>query len=192
MPSCDVAAVKPWYIAIVTAGPVHHLASRWSWAPYSRGTRTRSMKKRGYHQRMRSLLVLGASAVVLSLPPFVMVQPAPCAVGRIYQVAGSPGIQSAAPSPGPLTVASLNIAGESRISEAVAAWTNRRDVDVLFMQEVGGDEEDGESFSAALAQRLGFASAYAPARSYKETGNAQGLAIVSRYPLDDVAVRLLP
>lgn len=142
---------------------------------------------------MRSLLVLGASAVVLSAAPVPFDTPAPCAPGPIYEAAAAPATSIIPISAsGPLTLASLNIAGESRIAEAVAAWARHREVDVLFLQEVGGDDEDGASFAAALSQRLGFGSAYSPARPYGDTGNQQGLAIVSRYPLGDVSVRNLP
>jgi endonuclease/exonuclease/phosphatase family metal-dependent hydrolase len=142
---------------------------------------------------MRSLLVLGASAVLLAASPVPIDEPPPCAPGPIYQAAAAPVTATLpASASGPLTLASLNIAGESRIAEAVEAWTRHRAVDVLFLQEVGGDDEDGASFAAALGQRLGFGSAYAPARPYGDTGHQQGLAIVSRYPLDDVSVRMLP
>jgi endonuclease/exonuclease/phosphatase family metal-dependent hydrolase len=143
---------------------------------------------------MRSLLVLGVSAVVVAVAPAPVDEPAPCSAGPIYQEAAAP---SSGPTlqhdgSGPLTLASLNIAGEGRIAEVLAAWSRHREVDVLFLQEVGGDDEDGASFAAALSQRLGYGSAYSPARPYDDTGHQQGLAIVSRYPLEDVAVRMLP
>jgi endonuclease/exonuclease/phosphatase family metal-dependent hydrolase len=142
---------------------------------------------------MRSLLVLGVSAVlVTAAAPAPREEPAPCAAGPIYQAAGAPVGLALAPGARPLTLASLNIAGESRIAEALAAWTRHRDVDVLFLQEVGGDDEDGASFAAAVGQRLGFGSVYSPARPFGDTGHQQGLAVVSRYPLTDVAVRSLP
>jgi endonuclease/exonuclease/phosphatase family metal-dependent hydrolase len=142
---------------------------------------------------MRSLLVLGASAVLLAAAPVPIDEPPPCAPGPLYQAAAAPATATLPPSAsGPLTLASLNIAGESRIAEALAAWARHRAVDVLFLQEVGGDDEDGASFAAALSERLGFGSAYSPARPYGDSGNQQGLAIVSRYPLTDVSVRTLP
>ncbi len=142
---------------------------------------------------MRSILALGAAGVVLATVPVAGDEPVPCSVGRIYHAAPVPTAAAAPVAPaGFLTLASLNIAGESRIADAVAAWTSHRTVDVLFLQEVGGEDEDGESFAAALGQRLGFGAAYAPARPYGDTGNQQGLAIVSRYPIADVAVRMLP
>jgi endonuclease/exonuclease/phosphatase family metal-dependent hydrolase len=131
-------------------------------------------------------VLLAASPVPIDAPP-------PCAPGPIYQAASAPTPATLpGAATGPLTLASLNIAGESRIAEALAAWTSHRTVDVLFLQEVGGDDEDGASFTAAFSQRLGFGSAYSPARPYGDTGNHQGLAIVSRYPLTDVSVRRLP
>jgi endonuclease/exonuclease/phosphatase family metal-dependent hydrolase len=142
---------------------------------------------------MRSLLVLGASAVLVAAAPVPRDEPPPCAPGPVYEAGAAPDTATLpAPGAGPLILASLNIAGESRIAEALAAWTRLRAADVLFLQEVGGKDEDGASFAAALSQRLGFGSAYAPARPYDDTGNQQGLAIVSRYPLEDVSVRSLP
>jgi endonuclease/exonuclease/phosphatase family metal-dependent hydrolase len=131
--------------------------------------------------------------VVLAAQAVPTDQPSLCTAGRVYQVSATPGTSESQASAGrPLTIASLNIAGESQIAEPLTAWANHRTADVLFLQEVGGEDEDGASFAAALSQRLGYGSAYAPARPYGETGNAQGLAIVSRYPLADAGVRLLP
>ena len=142
---------------------------------------------------MRSLLVLGASIGVLAAPPLSFGVAVPCSPGPIYQAVAVPALTARQPpSAGPVTIASLNIAGESLIVDAIADWSRQRAVDVLFLQEVGGDDEDGQSVAAALGQRMGFASAYSPARPYADSGNAQGLAIVSRFPLTDVAVRPLP
>jgi endonuclease/exonuclease/phosphatase family metal-dependent hydrolase len=90
-----------------------------------------------------------------------------------------------------ITVGSLNLAGKAQIGDALAEWTERRGIDVLLLQEVGHAEIDGEPFAAALSQRLRFHSVYSPA-SILESGRAQGLAIVSRYPLEDVHVQSLP
>jgi endonuclease/exonuclease/phosphatase family metal-dependent hydrolase len=89
-----------------------------------------------------------------------------------------------------LTVASLNIAGQARITDALAAWTHDRSVDVLLLQEVGHGSSDGEAFLAGLNQRLGLRFAYAPT-DLVDSGRTQGLAIVSRYPLHDVRVHPL-
>jgi endonuclease/exonuclease/phosphatase family metal-dependent hydrolase len=86
-----------------------------------------------------------------------------------------------------VTVASLNIAGQARIADALATWAHDRSVDVLLLQEVGHASGDGGTFVAALSARLGAGFTYAPADRVGN-GHTQGLAIVSRYPLRDVRV----
>jgi endonuclease/exonuclease/phosphatase family metal-dependent hydrolase len=89
-----------------------------------------------------------------------------------------------------LTVASLNMAGQARIADALATWTRDRSVDVLLLQEVGHASGDGETFMSALNALLGAGFAYAPA-DLVGNGHTQGLAIVSRYPLRDIRVHRL-
>jgi endonuclease/exonuclease/phosphatase family metal-dependent hydrolase len=84
-----------------------------------------------------------------------------------------------------LTIASLNIAGHPQIADALLAWTRQRGIDVLLLQEVGHASTDGGAFTASLSERLGFHFAYAAADRIRDA-QTQGLAIVSRYPLDEV------
>ncbi len=97
-------------------------------------------------------------------------------------------IRAAAPVGPPragLTVASLNIAGEPRIQDALAKWIVDRDADVILLQEVGGRDVDGDAFAASVATRLGYSVVYAPAD--RLDGDATtGLAILSRVPIEDV------
>jgi len=97
-----------------------------------------------------------------------------------------PGTRTDAPA-GLFTIGSLNLAGKAQIGDALAAWTERRGIDVLLLQEVGHPLAGGEAFVAALSQRLGFHAVYAPAYIVGES-HTQGLAIVSRYPLDGIRV----
>ncbi len=76
------------------------------------------------------------------------------------------------------------MAGHARIEREVARWVRERTSDVLLLQEVGGDEVDGAAFAASLGKRLGYSVAYAPANRFGD--KTQGLAILSRQPLDDV------
>jgi len=85
-----------------------------------------------------------------------------------------------------LTIGSLNLAGQPKIGEHIAAWTAQRGIDVLLLQEVGHSSIDGETFVAALGERLGFHSVYAPADIFG--GRTQGLAILSRVPIEGVQV----
>ena len=109
---------------------------------------------------------------------------APFAVAR-----QEPGTRTDAPAR-PFTIGSLNLAGKAQIGDALAAWAERRGIDVLLLQEVGHPSVGGEAYVAALSERLGFHAVYAPAYVIGES-HTQGLAIVSRYPLDAVRVQRL-
>ena len=89
-----------------------------------------------------------------------------------------------------LSIASLNMAGRPDIGDELAAWAQQRTIDVLLLQEVGAKSADGAQFIAALSDRLGFHFVYAPADRLGK-GRTQGLAIVSRSPIDDEEVTVL-
>ncbi len=139
----------------------------------------------------RPVAALVCGWAVLSTPAALRSEPTPCATGEMSYVAAARAPEPSSASDHTLTVASLNIAGKGRIAGALSNWMRERSVDVLFLQEVGGEADDGAAFTAALAGRNGVASAYSPARPF-ESGHAQGLAILSRYPLGEVSVRALP
>lgn len=82
-------------------------------------------------------------------------------------------------------VGSLNIHGGHRINEPLVAWIESRSFDVVVLQEVGYESMDGETIATELANRLGFHAAYVPAFR-REGGETQGLAILSRYRLEDL------
>jgi endonuclease/exonuclease/phosphatase family metal-dependent hydrolase len=88
-------------------------------------------------------------------------------------------------------VGSLNMAADARTSEVLEDRTRKRSIDVLLLQEVGDDGVNGEVLIASLSSRLGFGFVFAPANLLQD-GATEGLAIVSRYPLDDISVRPLP
>ena len=89
------------------------------------------------------------------------------------------------------TIASLNLAGQAQIGDVVAAWVQKRGIDILLLQEVGDSSMDGQSVVSALGDRLMFHSLYAPAYVAGGT-HTQGLAIVSRYPLESARAVSLP
>jgi endonuclease/exonuclease/phosphatase family metal-dependent hydrolase len=62
--------------------------------------------------------------------------------------------------------------------------------DVVLVQEIEAYRAEGRSRARRLAEALGMAWCYAPART--EPGGSHGLAILSRYPLEAAAVRALP
>jgi endonuclease/exonuclease/phosphatase family metal-dependent hydrolase len=104
---------------------------------------------------------------------------------------GVVAVPSFLPAHEPFTVASLNMAADARNAEVVRDWTTEQSIDVVLLQEVGDRGVDGRTMIAALSSRLGFAFAYAPANVHDD-GVTEGLAIVSRYALDDVSVQQLP
>lgn len=135
-------------------------------------------------------VVYGLSAgPVAASPPTTPCVAAPVIVGDRPGGALPAVVPVARPAAAPLNVASLNIAGGGRVAESLSRWIAERSLDVLLLQEVGGRSTDGEAFIAEWSRRHDLSFVYAPANSYGG-GTAQGLAIVSRYPLSDV--RLLP
>ena len=109
--------------------------------------------------------------------------PKACAPLNVVQQKAPSSAETAGPS---LVIASLNMAGRPDIADHIVVWTAQRAIDVLLLQEVGHASEDGETFVAALGARLGFHSAYAPADIFG--AHTQGLAILSRFPVDGVQV----
>ena len=116
--------------------------------------------------------------------------PVPCAPEPATFVSVVGNVDGPADPDASLTIATLNMGGHAQIAEALSTWVYSRAIDVLLLQEVGNETEDGAAFIASLGQRLGLGFVYAPATRF-ESGNAQGLAIVSRYPLDEVSVQPL-
>jgi endonuclease/exonuclease/phosphatase family metal-dependent hydrolase len=115
----------------------------------------------------------------------------PCSAAPAAQVLPPAGPQAEEDSDtDDLTVASLNLAGRPELAEVLAVWVRERGADVVLLQETGGDDRDGAAFAADAGRRLGYASAYVPARDV-EPGRSQGLAILSRYPLERVRARAL-
>lgn len=108
---------------------------------------------------------------------------APCGQVPIIQRAAPETAER--PTEDSFTIGSLNMAGQPRTADPIAAWVRARAIDVLLLQEVGEHSLDGEAFVASLGQRLGYRVAYAPANRFGEK-EMQGLAMLSRDPLSDV------
>lgn len=73
-------------------------------------------------------------------------------------------------------------------AEAIAQTLEELQPDMVCLQEVW--EEGNENQAALLARQLGMTHAFAPDRS--ESGVSQGIALLSRWPLTEVAHRTLP
>jgi len=98
--------------------------------------------------------------------------------------------RAAEPSRSSLTVASLNMARQSelqRVSREVLSLRARRQVDVLFLQEVQRDAGEAPMIADELAEALQFSCLF-ETTDYWNDGGSQGLAILSRYPLKNVEV----
>jgi endonuclease/exonuclease/phosphatase family metal-dependent hydrolase len=95
-----------------------------------------------------------------------------------------------AAAPDSLTVGSVNIHGGHRITDPLVAWIESRSLDIVVLQEVGYASTDGATITTELAGRLGFHAAYVPAFR-RDGGETQGLATLSRYPLEDVQTESL-
>ena len=131
---------------------------------------------------MTRALALAMLFGAVSGPPAQAGQTGPCAPMPVTHRVASTIEQ---PAPRGTVIASLNMAGRADIRDVLVAWARQRAIDVLLLQEVGGQSEDGERFVTALGDRLGYHVAYAPANRFDET-HTQGLAIVSRQPLKEV------
>lgn len=137
--------------------------------------------------RIARAIACGALASAMSVFTAAPVQAAPCAATTASRQGGPAHSPSPARS---LTIGSLNIAGKHQIVEPLAAWVQKRGLDVVLLQEVGRASIDGERFASTLGGRLGFHAVYAEANVV--AGGSQGLAIVSRYTLDGTRVLTLP
>lgn len=79
-----------------------------------------------------------------------------------------------------MLVASWNVNSIRARTEQVRKWLERRNVDVLLLQELKGSE-----FPAAVFEELGYQSAAVTQKTYN------GVAILSRAPIEVISERLL-
>jgi endonuclease/exonuclease/phosphatase family metal-dependent hydrolase len=93
-----------------------------------------------------------------------------------------------------LRVATFNVhyAGEpEQIAAYIRASQEVSRADVIVIQETRAYDEEDTTRTQRIADGLAMTWAYAPARTLPE-GGTHGNAILSRYPLDNIAVRRLP
>ena len=105
--------------------------------------------------------------------------------GSFHQPVRSPALS--------LTATSLNLATETsfRNIQRELARVQLLQSDLFFFQEVEHHPDRGSLIIDRLAKHLGYDYLFAPAQRVGENG-AQGLAILSRYPLQDPEVVHLP
>ncbi len=92
-----------------------------------------------------------------------------------------------------LRVASWNVhfgGDPDNLAAQIDSSTEIARADVLLIQEVEAYPGEAATRTQRLADRLGMTWVYAPARV--EGSGTHGIATLSRYPLEDVAVRRLP
>jgi endonuclease/exonuclease/phosphatase family metal-dependent hydrolase len=93
----------------------------------------------------------------------------------------------------PLRVVTFNVERGDDVAAIAAALLGHPDLSsagLLLLQEEEGHPGEGGSRAARLADALGMAHAYIPARLMGD--GTHGLAILSAYPIDDVQTMRLP
>ena len=105
--------------------------------------------------------------------------------GRLHQPVRSPSAS--------LTATTLNLATETSFRRILRDLerVHLLQSDLLFFQEVEHYPDRGSRLTERLAEHLGYDYLFAPAQRVGKSG-AQGLAILSRYPLQDPKVVHLP
>jgi endonuclease/exonuclease/phosphatase family metal-dependent hydrolase len=74
-----------------------------------------------------------------------------------------------------------------QVSAEILNLVNERDVDVFFLQEVQRNAGESRAIAEALAEALGFHCLFQTTDFWGD-GGSQGLAILSRHPLQDTEV----
>jgi endonuclease/exonuclease/phosphatase family metal-dependent hydrolase len=99
---------------------------------------------------------------------------------------------AAARDDGQLLVVTYNVHMESaaRIARGLGGpWLER--ADVIFLQEIESHDREPASRAGQVAARLGMSYAYAPGYGLR-SGGSHGVAILSRWPLEDLELIELP
>jgi endonuclease/exonuclease/phosphatase family metal-dependent hydrolase len=91
-----------------------------------------------------------------------------------------------------ILVVTYNVHMESaaRIARALERPDLRR-ADLVFLQEIESHDREGLSRAGQIAARLGMSYAYAPGYGLR-SGGSHGVAILSRWPLEDLELIELP
>jgi endonuclease/exonuclease/phosphatase family metal-dependent hydrolase len=139
-----------------------------------------------------ALALLALSACVEQTDDGSAWQPAAEMTGALVPELGPTPTARAAPGC-TLRVATWNVhfgGDPDNLADHIQSSTEISRADVLMIQEVESYPTESASRTQRLADRLGMTWVYAPARI--EGSGTHGIAILSRYPLEDAAVRRLP
>lgn len=79
-----------------------------------------------------------------------------------------------------------------KIAKVLKGNDNLSKTDILLLQEVEDHPQEGSPRALRIASALGYYCSYAPARPAKKTGGTHGLAILSKYPLEEIRTLHLP
>lgn len=139
------------------------------------------------------IAVIGACTYRDGLPPsarkYRVWTPAADIDGPLRTERGSYGDTPTA-APDTLRIVTFNVLNGGDL-DAIAHVFDTHDqlagVDIVLLQEVQRARGADASGASYLAQRLGLHYVFAPAR-IKQRGEAHGLAILSRYPIDDARI----
>jgi endonuclease/exonuclease/phosphatase family metal-dependent hydrolase len=134
-----------------------------------------------------SFALVGCVSVIDEAGPW---EPASSITGELAPEFGPPPAD--APVPSTLRIASWNVHYGENV-ETLA--TNIRasalaDVDLWFLQEIESDVDEPGTRTRRLAEGLGLTWVYAPSRT--TDNGTHGIALLSRFPLDNVEIRRLP
>jgi endonuclease/exonuclease/phosphatase family metal-dependent hydrolase len=143
---------------------------------------------------MRGLLVVLASTGCVSLGeeagPW---EPVETITGELAPEIGPAPTPLDGPPPSTLRVATWNVhfAADPEKLAANLLGSELAKVDVLMIQETEAWPDEPVSRTRRIADALGMTWVYAPAR-LEDEGATHGIAMLSRFPLESVAVRKLP
>ncbi len=140
----------------------------------------------------RAVLLLALAACVEQTDDGSEWQPVETMTGDLTPELGP--VPTARATPGcTLRVATWNVhfgADPDDLADQIDSSTQIARADVLMIQEVESYPTESATRTQRLADRLGMTWVYAPARV--EGAGTHGIATLSRYPLEDSAVRRLP
>ncbi len=150
-------------------------------------TRTSRLRSRALRLLLAFLFVF-ASSHAQDNPPAASLQPE---VGQLLPVSSS------VETPTAIRIVSFNVhlaTDLPRLIESIQQNPNLRRADLFLLQEIESYPAEGDSRTRKLAEALGLNYVYGPARPTENQGKpgTHGLAILSRYPLSEIQILLLP
>jgi endonuclease/exonuclease/phosphatase family metal-dependent hydrolase len=137
------------------------------------------------------LAIVAATGCVSVDVPAGPWEPAEAITGELAPEIGPPPPASAPRAR--LRLVSWNVHFGERVDELAAniRASALADADLWFLQEIENRPGEVGTRARRLAEALGLTWAYAPART-TDDGGTHGIALMSRYPLEQIAIKKLP